>query len=662
MLGDDECIVFQYSKNISNGHGWTFNPGMTINGCTSVLYPLLLACLSSLGFTIPSVALWVTLFFLACCGIVSYFLLKQNGYPVAAYLAPPLIIFHTILLLSLGLETTMALCLAFLSLYFYFQKQYSVTTALLAITVLTRPDSMLLAGILFLHYLSNTGKIPWRQLFLFILLLLPWTIFSLITFQSIFPNTLYAKNIQGLMEYVVFYQRLAERVIDPMPMSFIVPVFFKRLFLLFFIVLIIGGMLKIFFENKKKNKHELLGILLLWGVLHIAVYIYLRIPYYYRWHIAPVAVIYCIVAAVSVESLTSFLKKQIRVFIIILLLGVLLIPEISIHLYYVTHDSKIRNRVTFYYEAAKWFKKNIPPSATIGAEEVGVLGYFSDRPIIDMAGLVTPGVTHHISLNDSCWSVRYYRPDYLIRFSPQTVYDWVMPEIWWKQAYRPEKVISFSDTSQILVLYKKVDDSAIPNPNDYTQALMTSIEKKQINIVKELLEMGADPNVVYPDGTIPLIHAVRRGDLEMVQLLLNKGAQVNKVNEVGSTALIDAANNGYQKIVIVLLAKGADINIKTNSGWTALLGAVSKGNFDIAKLLLDNGANPNAVNMGGNSPLSTAAYNGYTEIVKLLLAHGADVHIKNKAGASPLDGATWEKHNDIVQLLTHADTTSKYTP
>jgi hypothetical protein len=654
-LGDDECIVFQYAKNISTGHGWTFNPGMTINGCTSVLYPLLLACFGSLGFNIPPVAFWLSLFFLVGCGVIVYLLLKQNGYFYAAYLAPFLIVVQVILLWGLGLETSLALFLSFLSLKFYFQKQYTVTTALLAIDVLARPDTMLLAGILFFHFFVKTRKIPLQQLLLFILLLLPWIVFSLITFKSFFPNTLYTKSIQGLVKYVPPYQRLVQRVIDPMPVTFIEPLFLKRLFLLFFIVLIVGGMLKIFFENKKENKHELLGLLLLWGILHIAVYIYLRIPYEYRWHMAPVAVIYCIVGAISMESLTIFLEKPpIRLLVIILLFGFIWFPEMVVYKNFLVHDFKFRNRITFYYEAAKWFKKNIPPTATIGFGEVGVLGYFSDRTIIDMAGLVTPGVSRHIYLDDPYWTVRYYRPDYLMRFSPQTIYDFIMPEDWWNKAYRPIKTISFSDTTLTLVLYKKVDDSMIPKPNDYRMALTESIEKNRINIVKELLEMGADPNVAYPDGTIPLIHATRKNSLGMVQLLLNKGAQVNKVNEVGSTALIDAANNGYQKIVAALLAKGADINMKTNSGWTALLGAVSKGNFEIVKLLLDNGADPNAVNNDGNSPLSAAAYNGYVEIVKLLLAHGADVNQQNKGGGTPLDGAMWKDHFDVVQILKQA--------
>jgi hypothetical protein len=599
-LGDDECIIFQYVKNISTGHGWTFNPGMTINGCTSVLYPLLLACFAKLGFNIPSTALWVSLFFLACCGIVVHFLLKQNGYPKAAYLAPLLIIVRVISLWSLGLETTFALFLSFLSIYFYFQKRYTLTTALLALTVLTRPDTMLLAGILFFHFLLTTRKIPWPQVLLFILLLLPWGIFSWVTFKSFFPNTLYSKIVQGLLENLPLWKRISLRVLDPLPVGFLEPLHFKKFFMGIFILLMLGGLVKIFFEKKEDlsdtNKYKLLGILLLWGVLHMTLYIYLKIPVGYRWHMAPVAGIYCILAAVSIESLTSFLKNPVRVFVIILLFGLFLIPEIIIYTAFVTHDWNHRNRTTFYLEVANWLRDNTPPSATIGAYEVGILGYFSNRTIIDMAGLVTPGVSRHTFLNDSYWAIRYYRPDYFVRFSPPiSGYDFAIPDTWREQAYRPEKVIHFSDTTVTLVLYKKVNDAVIPQANDYRQALLLSIEKNEYDKVKSLLEIGAD------------------------------------------------------------------VNAKTDSGWTALLGAVSNGNSKIVKLLLDNGADPNAVNNDGNSPLSAAAYNGYVEIVKLLLAYGADVNQQNKGGGTPLDGAMWKNHSDVVQILKQAGAKNNLT-
>jgi hypothetical protein len=41
---------------------------------------------------------------------------------------------------------------------------------------------------------------------------------------------------------------------------------------------------------------------------------------------------------------------------------------------------------------AKWVAANTPQRAIIGAHDIGALGYFSQRPILDLAGLISPDV------------------------------------------------------------------------------------------------------------------------------------------------------------------------------------------------------------------------------------------------------------------------------
>ena len=86
-----------------------------------------------------------------------------------------------------------------------------------------------------------------------------------------------------------------------------------------------------------------------------------------------------------------------------------------------------------------------------------------------------------------------------------------------------------------------------------------------------------------------LIDAVRNGDIELVQELLENGANPNIQNRNGRTALMVAIAWGYTDIVLLLLEKGADPNISANSGErlpnTALEVAEFYGAHDIIKIL-----------------------------------------------------------------------------
>ena len=41
---------------------------------------------------------------------------------------------------------------------------------------------------------------------------------------------------------------------------------------------------------------------------------------------------------------------------------------------------------------AQWLDRNTPPDALIAAHDIGAIGYFTRRPILDLAGLISPEV------------------------------------------------------------------------------------------------------------------------------------------------------------------------------------------------------------------------------------------------------------------------------
>jgi hypothetical protein len=76
-------------------------------------------------------------------------------------------------------------------------------------------------------------------------------------------------------------------------------------------------------------------------------------------------------------------------------------------------------------------------------------------------------------------------------------------------------------------------------------------------------------------------------NIEIVKLLLDKGADVNLTDKYGNTPLHLAASDGHIEIVKLLLEKGSDVNSKRrNDGTTPLYWAALNGHIEIVKLLL----------------------------------------------------------------------------
>ena len=73
-----------------------------------------------------------------------------------------------------------------------------------------------------------------------------------------------------------------------------------------------------------------------------------------------------------------------------------------------------------------------------------------------------------------------------------------------------------------------------------------------------LLDRGAVIDARDTDsGATPLYDAASWGKLEVVKLLLEKGADMNARNQAGKSPLQSAEENGFTEIAALLRARGA---------------------------------------------------------------------------------------------------------
>ena len=99
---------------------------------------------------------------------------------------------------------------------------------------------------------------------------------------------------------------------------------------------------------------------------------------------------------------------------------------------------------------------------------------------------------------------------------------------------------------------------------------------------------GANVNERGSDSA-PLLLAAGQGRLDVVRYLLNEGADVNARELHGNTALTEATYYGHASIVKELLLRGADVNAITETG-TALDIALSRKDSTNVDLLNHYGA------------------------------------------------------------------------
>jgi uncharacterized protein len=111
------------------------------------------------------------------------------------------------------------------------------------------------------------------------------------------------------------------------------------------------------------------------------------------------------------------------------------------------------------------------------------------------------------------------------------------------------------------------------------------------DVTKYLHEKGGDINAVATNGTgyNALTGAVASGHSEIVKWLLDHGAEPNYRYAAGYTPLLTAAANGHLEILKALLAHGADLHAKTNDGKNALAYAQERKHTVVAEYLHSQG-------------------------------------------------------------------------
>ena len=141
-------------------------------------------------------------------------------------------------------------------------------------------------------------------------------------------------------------------------------------------------------------------------------------------------------------------------------------------------------------------------------------------------------------------------------------------------------------------------------------------------------------------------------NLEIVKLLVERGAQVNSVTPKNSTALRCACWHGNMDMVRYLVEKGGDIHISKERNATNLLVTITQRRFNMTTYLVDEaGFDVNECDAKGRSPLYMAVAAESLEIILFLLDRGARNFPSTHDQMSPLMWAAETLQTEIFDVI-----------
>ncbi|NXT77442.1 MYPT2 phosphatase, partial [Zapornia atra] len=187
-----------------------------------------------------------------------------------------------------------------------------------------------------------------------------------------------------------------------------------------------------------------------------------------------------------------------------------------------------------------------------------------------------------------------------------------------------------------------------------------------LDMVKVLVENGANVNQQDNEGWTPLHAVASCGYLNIAEYLISHGANVAAVNSEGEVPSDIAEEAAMKDLLLEQVKKqGVDLDLarkeeeqqmlqdarqwlnsgriedvkQPRTGATALHVAAAKGYSEVMRLLIQAGFNLNVQDNDGWTPLHAAAHWGVKEACSILAEALCDMDIRNKLGQTPFDVA-----------------------
>jgi ankyrin repeat protein len=196
----------------------------------------------------------------------------------------------------------------------------------------------------------------------------------------------------------------------------------------------------------------------------------------------------------------------------------------------------------------------------------------------------------------------------------------------------------------------------------------TAVEQGSVEIVKMLLDHGwsIDNFVVSKSCQTALFFALQLQIIDMVRFLVNQGANVSLANKKGESPLLFSCFDGNLSDVKFLIESGANLEAKSNLGHTPLHKAAMGGHNEIVQFLIEQqGVEKETIDCQNKRPLDLAFSYNQLPVAKYLISVGCRMKSRDKKrtffkamgkGHLPMVKFFYKKAYNLNRRVSHTKT------
>jgi len=432
---DDAYIIFRYAQNLLAGNGFVFNPGEPVFGITTPLFGALVALLGLVsGGTqapFPALALGVnTLADAATCWVLIG-LGRKLERPTAGILtallwavAPMAVTFAIG-----GMETSVFILLMTATLYFHSSRRPVAAAACAGLSLVTRPDAVILIGLLAAERARQTWKrrtghdYPPVRLTEIAALLAPavfWAGLAWWVYGSPLPQSIVAKSVAYHLPREAGFVRLLQNFATPFLEDQVFGPTAIAFGLVAYLLLFALGTV-----DSVRRKPESWPTFAYPAAYFVAFSV--GNPLIFRWYLAPPLPMFLLGIFLGVVRIAGDLRRPALAWVfgaaavLLSLNGWTLHPDNGPAR--PAPDMAFVGLEQIYTDIGRQLRGVVRPGEVVAAGDIGAIGFFSQARILDLLGLTSPQVVGYYPLPAESYVINFavspqaiedLRPDYVV--------------------------------------------------------------------------------------------------------------------------------------------------------------------------------------------------------------------------------------------------------